>query len=156
MEGGIDHNKKIKRQRPVFVRPPYWLFNDETVVQYETQGLHMLLSDVKMYDGVNWGMHVFRRPNVRAELRRVLRKNLRRRLPAVKEYAPIVVTFHDTNAYTARHLEEYLHILVEEAQRLRLPLHNKPFYDSASEITAAALRRVVHSVRQQASVCARQ
>ena len=99
---------------------------------------------------------MFRRPNLRTELRRVVRQYLRQGLPAVNRTAPIVVTFHDTNAYTAKHLEEYLRILVDEAERLWLPLHNKPLYDSASEITAAALRRVVHSVRQQASVGARQ
>ena len=108
----------------------------------------MLLSDMKAYDGVNWGMHVFRRPNMRSELVKVLRRYERQGLPLVDGCTPIVVTFHDTNAYTANHLEEYLHILMEQADRLRLPLSNKPFYDSSSEITAAALRRAIHPWQQ--------
>jgi len=108
----------------------------------------MLLSDMKAYDGVNWGMHVFRRPNMRSELVKVLRRYQRQELPLVDGCTPIVVTFHDTNAYTANHLEEYLNILLEEADRLRLPLSHKPFYDSSSEITAAALRRAIHPVQQ--------
>jgi hypothetical protein len=45
------------------------------------------------------------------------------------------------NPYTARHMTEYLHILVEEAGRVGLALPAKPFYDTIQEVTAVGIRR---------------
>jgi hypothetical protein len=53
------------------------------------------------------------------------------------------VTFHDTNQYTAAHLIEYLDLLIDEAEKVGLPLNRKSFYDSAPEIVQAALQRAV-------------
>lgn len=145
---GIEDITKVIGQRPLLVRPPYWWFNAETLSQYEAQGLNMLLSDIYAYDGTNWGWHVFRRPNIRSQLRKVFRRYVQQGLPGVDGCTPVVVTFHDTNGYTAKHMEEYLHILIEEAERLQLPLDQKPFYDNAAQIAAAALERTVRSVRQ--------
>jgi peptidoglycan/xylan/chitin deacetylase (PgdA/CDA1 family) len=154
LEDGMNDLCKVTGVPPLFVRPPYWWFNAATVSSYEHRGLNMLLSDVKAYDGVNWGMHIFRRPNIRAELRKVVARYGRRTLPHVQGDAPVVVTFHDTNAYTASHLTEYLCILMEEAQKLELPVSRKPFYDHASDITTAALRRAFHKApAEHAVVC---
>ena len=152
LQDGMEDIRRISGHRPSFVRPPYWLFSRNTLAQYESQGLHMLLSDMKAYDGVNWGIHLFRRLNIKSGLRKIGRGYLRRTLQGVNGYAPVILTFHDTNAYTGRHLDEYLSILLEEAERLRIPLHEKPFYDNASEISAAALRRAVHPSRRISSV----
>lgn len=129
--------------RPALVRPPYWWFNARTLEQYERHDLSMMLSDIKAYDGVNWGMHVFRRWNFRSQLRRTRDRLLEDRLPIVSGSIPIVVTFHDTNTYTARHVADYLRLLREETRRAGLPLHKKPFYDDGADIMEVALRRAV-------------
>jgi len=129
--------------RPALVRPPYWRFNAETLEQYERHDLSMMLSDIKAYDGVNCGMHVFKRWNFRSQLRRTRDRLLEDRLPVVNGAIPIVVTFHDTNTYTARHVDDYLCLLREETRRAGLPLHGKPFYDDGADIMEVALRRAV-------------
>jgi len=143
LRDGMEDIAKIAGRRPLLVRPPYWWFNADTLTQYGNLGLHMMLSDVKAYDGVNWGMHIFRRPNLRSQLARVSTALAHSRLPIVDGRVPIIVTFHDTNHYTAGHLEEYLRILVEEAQGVGLPLDEKPFYDNLVGIMIAALERAI-------------
>jgi hypothetical protein len=64
-------------------------------------------------------------------------------LPVVDGSTPVVVTFHDINTYTARHAEEYLHILVDSAHALDLPLAAQPFYDMREALERAALARTV-------------
>lgn len=140
---GMDDIRLITHDRAMFVRPPYWRFNSDTRAGYHRQGLHMMLSDAKAYDGVDWGQHIFRRWNFRSQLNVICRRIQRRDIPAVDGVAPIVVTFHDTNSYTAGHLVEYLDLLIEESGRAGLPLDKKPFYDSAPEIMRASLRRAV-------------
>ena len=143
LRDGMEDLCSITRHRTRLVRPPYWWFNQETLTQYERHGLHMMLSDVKAYDGVNWGMHVFRRWSFRSQLMEVRRRLLRGALASVQGIVPIIVTFHDTNAYTAGHLIAYLELLIEEAERVGLMLDRKPYYDRASEIVTAALLRAV-------------
>ncbi|MGH7258351.1 MAG: polysaccharide deacetylase family protein, partial [Nitrospiraceae bacterium] len=128
---------------PALVRPPYWWFNADTLGQYERHGLSMMLSDIKAYDGVNWDMHVFKRWSFRSQLRRTRDRLLEDCLPVVNGTIPIVVTFHDTNTYTARHVDDYLRLLREETRRAGLPLHEKPFYDDGADIMEVALRRAV-------------
>jgi hypothetical protein len=78
----------------------------------------------------------------------VTRKRLlRREIPSVEGVAPIIVTFHDTNAYTAGHLSEYLELLVAEAGRAGLSLDHKPYYDEAPEMVRAAFQRAVHPLQ---------
>jgi hypothetical protein len=48
----------------------------------------------------------------------------------------IVVGFHDVNTFTASHMTEYLHILIEEASAAGLALHD-PFYSDRNEILRA-------------------
>ena len=144
LQDGKEDLAGITQRRPLLVRPPYWLYNAHTLERYGRHGLHMMLSDVKAYDGVNWGIHVFRRWNFRSQLAAIRNRFLQDRLPVISETIPIVVTFHDTNAYTADHLGDYLLLLVTEADRLGLPLHNRPFYDQPGDITQAALHSAMH------------
>ncbi|MEP6958584.1 MAG: polysaccharide deacetylase family protein [Nitrospirota bacterium] len=140
---GMDDIRLITHDRAMFVRPPYWRFNSDTQAGYHRQGLHMMLSDAKAYDGVDWGQHIFRRWNFRSQLNAICRRIQRRDIPSVDGVVPIVVTFHDTNTYTADHLNEYLDLLIEESNQVGLPLNKKPFYDYAPEIMRAAFRRAV-------------
>jgi len=142
---GIDDIRFITHDRVMFVRPPYWRFNSDTRTGYHRQGLHMMLSDAKAYDGVDWGQHIFRRWNFRSQLTAICRRIQRRDIPAVDGIVPIVVTFHDTNSYTASHLIEYFDLLIEESGRAGLLLDQKPFYDRAPDIMRASLRRAVGS-----------
>lgn len=146
LRNGMDDIRVITRSETMFVRPPYWRFNPDTLTGYSRHGLHMLLSDVKAYDGIDWGLHVFRRWTFHLQLEGIRRRLLRRELPTVDGMIPIVVTFHDTNNYTAGHLSEYFDLLIAESDRVGLQLDSKPFYDCASDITLAALPRTVHPV----------
>ncbi|MBX3123688.1 MAG: polysaccharide deacetylase family protein [Nitrospira sp.] len=137
---GKEDLDQITGKPTMLVRPPYWLFNASTFDCYGRHRLHMLLSDVKAFDGVNWGIHLLRRLNFRSQLAGLHARFLRGTLPVVNHTIPIVVTFHDTNSFTAEHLGDYLSLLVEEASRLGLPLHSKPFLDDPDELLAAALR----------------
>jgi peptidoglycan/xylan/chitin deacetylase (PgdA/CDA1 family) len=147
LANGVADIRGITGQRVLLVRPPYWWFNTGTIAQYADFGLHMMLSDVKAYDGVNWGTRVFRRRNLSMQLARVRERFDRNQLPVVDGCIPIVVTFHDTNDFTADHLDEYLRILVEESGRVGLPMDEKPFYDDSTEIMIAALHRAVPPLR---------
>lgn len=133
---------------PLFVRPPFWAYTADTLALYSDNRLNMLLSDVKAYDGVIWGVNfsLRRRSNIHNELLRVRDEISLGRIPVVDGAAPIVVTFHDPNTFTASHMEEYLQILIEEAERVGLPLSIKPFYDDPTELARAALRRAVHTL----------
>jgi hypothetical protein len=73
---------------------------------------------------------------------RALRERLHE-IPVVDGVRPVVVTFHDTNPFTARHTEEYLEILIASAGQAGLRLHDKPFYERADAIETAALARTV-------------
>jgi peptidoglycan/xylan/chitin deacetylase (PgdA/CDA1 family) len=140
---GMDDIRSVTHDQALFVRPPYWRFNSDTRAGYHRQGLHMILSDIKAYDGVDWGQHIFRRWNFRSQLTATCRRIQNRDIPSVDGVAPIVVTFHDTNTYTADHLNEYLDLLIKESAQVGLPLNKKPFYDHAPEIMQAAFRRAV-------------
>ncbi|HSS46039.1 MAG TPA: polysaccharide deacetylase family protein [Burkholderiales bacterium] len=145
LSNGIDDIRHITGSNPEFVRPPGFLFDAETQELYRSLGLKMLLSDVNARDGV---IHVFnvslrRRSHIRSELNRVYEAVVLRRLPVVHGVVPVMVTFHDVNTYTAWHFTEYLHILVEQAVNVGLPLAAKPFFDQTGEIVEAARYRAV-------------
>lgn len=133
----------IAGEQPIFVRPPFWTSSKRTRQVYREQHLHMLLSDVKTNDGV---IRVFkvsfrRRSHLRGELDRTRLAIERGELPVIDGVVPVVVTFHDVNTFTAGHLTEYLHILIEEAARVGLTTATTPFYDQSQEIERVALRR---------------
>jgi peptidoglycan/xylan/chitin deacetylase (PgdA/CDA1 family) len=130
---------------PDLVRPPFWNYDARTLAAYRRRGLHMLLTDVSANDGVIyfWNISLRRRSHIRAALAQVRERIAAGELPVVGRAIPLVVTFHDTNTFTAHHMEEYLRILTEEAANVGLVLAPKPFYDDAASIERAARVRAV-------------
>ncbi|MGH8726708.1 MAG: polysaccharide deacetylase family protein [Burkholderiales bacterium] len=130
---------RITGKPPVLVRPTYWRHNADTRAAYCANRLTMVLAEVKANDGV---IHVFnvsfrRRSHLRSELEAVREQIAARKLREVAGAIPIVVGFHDVNTFTASHMTEYFHILVEEARAVGLTLHDSPFYSERSEILRA-------------------
>ena len=50
---------------------------------------------------------------------------------------------HDVNPFTASHIDEYLQILLDGAAKAGLTLAERPFYDTADAIEAAARARAL-------------
>ncbi len=130
---------------PDLVRPPFWNYDARTLAAYRKRGLHMLLTDVSANDGVIyfWNISLRRRSHIRDSLAALREQIAAGALPMVGGVIPLVVTFHDTNTYTAHHMQEYLRILTEEAANVGLVLAPKPFYDDAASIERAARVRAV-------------
>ena len=128
---------------PDLVRPPFWNYDARTLAAYRRRGLHMLLTDVSANDGVIYvfDMSFRRRSHIRNSLAEIRERIAAGELPVVAGVIPLVVTFHDTNTYTAHHMQEYLRILTEEAANVGLVLASKPFYDDAGAIERAARLR---------------
>ncbi len=141
LRDGIQDLTALAGRAPALVRPPFWNWDARTRTAYEAQGLAMLLTDINARDGkmYGWTISVRRRSHFRAGLARV--RAHAAALPADRGVLPVVITFHDTNTFTAAHLQEYLHILLEESQQLGLPIATPPFYNGAEAIEQAALLR---------------
>ena len=135
--------RAISGQAPTLVRPPYWSYDARTQAAYREHGLGMLLTDLSARDGkiYGWTISLRRRSHLRSELGEVRRGIEQARLPIIDGVVPVVVTFHDTNSYTASHMQEYLEILVEESKRTGLALAELPFYDDAATIERVARLR---------------
>ena len=120
---------------PRFVRPTFWGHNETTRRIYAENGFEMLLTDVNGADGFSFAYHtkLNRAGHIRDELTQVRAAIVRGDMPLWNGRIPVVVTFHDLNLDTARHLTEYLTLLVEEAKRLGIPVDDKPFYDRAPD-----------------------
>ena len=133
----------ITGRTPDLVRPPFWNYDGRTLAAYRKRGLHMLLTDISANDGVIyfWNVSLRRRSHLRDALGEVRERIAAGALPVVGGVIPLVVTFHDTNTYTAHHMAEYLRILSEEAANVGLVLAPKPFYDDAAAIERAARAR---------------
>ena len=130
--------------RPVaLLRPPYWAYDARTLAAYARHGLSMLLTDISANDGKAWGFSASpsRRSHMASELARVHERMMRGEITAVEGVTPIVVTFHDTNDYTAAHMQEYLQMLVDEARSAGIALAARPFYDDGAVLERAALVR---------------
>ncbi len=140
---GIGDIRAIQGTAPRMVRPPFWLYDQGTLAAYRRRGLHMLLTDINARDGkiIGWNISLGRRGHFRRGLADVRDDILNGRMPLVAGVYPVVVTFHDTNTFTARRMQEYLSILLEESARVGLTLARKPFYDQTAEIEAAAFAR---------------
>lgn len=130
------------------VRPPNWAYNDAVQAVYRKLGLGMLMSDVNARDGKIYGWHISlrRRSHMNSELAQVKVAIAEQRLPSTGGVVPIVVSFHDTNDYTASHMTEYLQILVEEARENGLVLADPPFYTDARVAERAARLRAQSGV----------
>jgi peptidoglycan/xylan/chitin deacetylase (PgdA/CDA1 family) len=130
---------------PLFVRPPFWHYNARTFAAYSEHGLHMILTDLSANDGKIWGFNfsLRRRSHMLRSLAEVRQRIAQQAMPIVDGVIPVIVTFHDINRYTARHMREYLQILLDSANQLALPVAARPFYDSKEAIQAALLVRAV-------------
>jgi peptidoglycan/xylan/chitin deacetylase (PgdA/CDA1 family) len=130
---------------PTLVRPPLWGYDARTLRAYRAQGFGVLLTDIRAYDGkiYGWNASLRRRSHFRAGLGEVKAALAAGRLPVVDGAAPVVVAFHDTNTFTASHLEEYLQILVDESRQIGLPTAVQPFYNEREEIVRAAVARSI-------------
>lgn len=152
MQDGVSDLLTITGVPPTLVRPPFWAYNADTLATYHAYGLQMLLTDLNANDGkiygVNWSWH--KRSNMLKHLAETRVRWAAGQLPQADGATPVVVTFHDVNTYTSRHLEQYLEILVDVARELEVPLAPKPFYDNREELERAALARTVASTEVDA------
>ena len=143
LQGAKDLLRQITGEDTLFLRPPFGARNPTTQRIYEDLGLDMLMSDIRARDGIIYGYRasLSRRIHIRFSLRAIKAKLSAS--AAAAEPFPIVVQFHDVNPYTAHHMTEYLHILVEEARREGLALSSRPFYDTRDEVRMVGVRRSV-------------
>jgi peptidoglycan/xylan/chitin deacetylase (PgdA/CDA1 family) len=145
MQRGVDDLLAETGVAPKLVRPPFWAYNADTLDAYHQHGMHMLLTDLSANDGkiygVNFSWH--KRSNMLAGLAETRKRWAAGAMPVVDGATPIVVTFHDVNTYTARHIEEYMGILLDVARELDVPLAAKPFYDDRDDLERAALASTV-------------
>ncbi len=142
---GIADITAITGVAPKLVRPPFWNYDQRTFSFYEKHGLHVLLTDLSANDGKTIGVNfsLRRRSYLLAELTKVRDQIHVDALAPVNGDIPIIVCFHDINTYTARHMQEYLEILMDSARELGLRTAAKPFYDDRHDIELAALSRTV-------------
>ncbi|HMB61321.1 MAG TPA: polysaccharide deacetylase family protein [Xanthomonadales bacterium] len=138
-----DQLQQISGQAPRLIRPPFWAFNERTQAAYQRHGLHMLLTDVSAGDGKSWGFRANprRRNHLAGEMQAVRQRMVAGELPEVDGVMPIIVTFHDTNTWTADHMEEYLALLIEAAVAADIELDEEPFYGQGSVMEHAAIKR---------------
>lgn len=128
---------------PRLLRPPFWRHNQRARAVYQQAGLHMLLTDINARDGKTIGFVASprRRTHFRHGLSHVRAQIDAGALPVVDAVIPIVITFHDTNVYTARRMDEYLRILLEESARVGLTLSQPAFFSAGEPIERAAAAR---------------
>jgi len=143
LEHGIEDIHQITGDVPDFTRPPFWSHNALVVSRYEAQGLTLLLDDITLHDGKSKGYtyNLFARERARRDLRLAAQRSARGEMPSVSGYIPLVVTLHDPNPTTARRLEDYLEMLIDEAQQAGLRVQSPPFLAGAREIVSAASAR---------------
>lgn len=132
-------------QQATLLRPPFWNYDQRTFAAYRSKGLRVLLTDLSANDGKIYGFNMSprRRENLLLQVSQVRERIARGELPTVDGAIPVVVTFHDVNRYTARHIQEYLQILIDSARVDGLPLAARPFYDDQAELLRAATARTV-------------
>jgi hypothetical protein len=141
LRDGQDDLRAITGRGVAFIRPTFWGYNDETRYIYAAHDLKMLLTDVNNRDGLFINSVFGLRKRVRSELLRIRSAIERNELPPWHGSIPLIITLHDLNPVTALRMTEYLHILVEEARVVGLPLADKPFYDNTSDVIAVASLR---------------
>ena len=134
----------------MLVRPPFWNYDRRTFAAYQRHGMHVLLTDLSANDGKIWGFNASprRRANLYRQLSVVRERIALGELPTVDGVIPVVVTFHDINRYTARHMQEYLQILLDSAQVTGMKTAAEPFYTDHGALQRAALARTVKDVSE--------
>lgn len=137
---GIADIRAMTGAEPRYLRPPYWAYNAGTVERYRAHGLAMLLDDISIRDGKVRGYtsNPNARRRIRADLERAARRIARDELPALDGCIPLIMTLHDTNPTTARNLESYLGMLIEEARAAGLAVPAEPFVSPAVELARVA------------------
>lgn len=136
---------------PVLVRPPFWNYDKRTFAAYQRHGMQVLLTDLSANDGKIWGFNGSprRRANLYRQLSVVRERIALGELPSVEGVIPVVVTFHDINRYTARHMQEYLQILMDSARINGVKTAAEPFYTDTATLERAALARTVKDVNEE-------
>jgi len=98
---------KLTGREPVLVRPTYGVTNSAVRAVYAKLGLHMVLWHVDSRDALDnargWAV-------VEANVRRGVREQLR------AGHRTIIVLFHDINAVTQAHLDDYLIAIYEAVE----------------------------------------
>ena len=140
----------ITGRPPLLVRPPFWNYDRRTFAAYQRHGMHVLLTDLSANDGKIWGFNGSprRRANLYRQLSVVRERIAQGELPTVDGVIPVVVTFHDINRYTARHIQEYLQILLDSARINGMKTAAEPFYTDTAQLERAALARTVKDVSE--------
>lgn len=152
LTNGVADLQAVSNTAPRLVRPPFWNYDERTFAAYQTHDLHILLTDLSANDGKIWGINgsLRRRSNLRDQLAQAAQQINVGALPAVDGVIPVVVTFHDPNPYTARHMQEYLQILMDVAEDVGLATDIQPFYGQRDTLQRAALRRALGDPQQYA------
>ena len=147
---GTSDIASITGAAPTLVRPPFWNYDKRTFAAYQRHGLHILLTDLSANDGKIWGFNGSprRRANLLRQLSQVRELIARGELPTVDGVIPVVVTFHDINRYTARHLQEYLQILMDSARATGVRTADQAFYTDREALQRAAMARTVADVNE--------
>jgi len=140
---GIGDLVPISGGKVSLLRPPYWAYDARTLAVYQRHALNVLLTDISANDGKDWGFKASPRryAHMAREMAHVHARIVRDELPVVAEVIPVVVAFHDTNTYTAAHMQEYFAMLVEAAKQEGMPVDAEPFYTRHDELERAALVR---------------
>jgi peptidoglycan/xylan/chitin deacetylase (PgdA/CDA1 family) len=140
LRDGIADIEVISGAAPTLVRPPFWRFDERTLAIYHARHMLMLLTDISARDGkiYGWNISLRRRSHFQASLTQVKRAIQDGTLQTIDGVVPVVVTFHDTNTFTASHMQEYLEILVDKAHAVGLPLTRLPFYNDSAQIQRVA------------------
>jgi peptidoglycan/xylan/chitin deacetylase (PgdA/CDA1 family) len=143
LDDGIDDIRHVTGDVPRFLRPPFWAHNAMTDARYEAHGLTLLLDDIRIRDGKIKGYHENHgaRAKIHADLELAATKIVKGELPMVSDYTPLVLILHDPNSVTARDLELYLGMLIEEARAVGLVVDSPPFVAPARDVMMAAAAR---------------
>lgn len=154
LQNGIADITAITGSAPTLVRPPFWSYDRDTFARYQAHGLHLLLTDLHANDGKIYGFNGSprRRINLHNQLAQVRTRIEAGKLPVIDGVIPVVITFHDINSYTARHLQEYLQMLIDVATELGMPTAAQAFYSDRSTLETAALARTLRDSAQPAQL----
>jgi hypothetical protein len=113
--------------------------------------MQMLLTDLSANDGKIYGINFswHKRANLLKHLAVTRQHWAAGAMPVSDGATPVIVTFHDVNTYTSRHIEEYMEILLDVAHELHVPLAAKPFYDDHDELERAALAATISDAAEK-------
>ncbi|MBW8843475.1 MAG: polysaccharide deacetylase family protein [Burkholderiales bacterium] len=140
---GLAAHLALSGRQPTLVRPPHWAYDARTFAAYQRHGLSLVMTDLSANDGkIPWPNASLRRRSHFEHQMRELSRHVAD-IPVVDGVRPVLVTFHDVNPFTGSHIDEYLQILQDSAAKARLTLAERPFYDSAESLEAAAQARAL-------------